>query len=136
MRIQVDKIMIEKMNETYGLNLTYADFKKFYIEVVKPVKNADPKTIRRRLKNEDGLVGEMMDYIYNNKEVIEKVRNFGYEYGKKIALQELKKTGAIKGNRRFYKMPKKYKEYEEFESDFNNSAFLGYSSTYYENLPK
>lgn len=52
MRIQVDKIMIEKMNETYGLNLTYADFKKFYIEVVKPAKNADPKTIRRRLENE------------------------------------------------------------------------------------
>ncbi len=136
MRIQVDKIMIEKMNETYGLNLTYADFKKFYIEVVKPVKNADPKTIRRRLKNEDGLVGEMMDYIYKNQEVMEKVRDFGYEYGKKIALQELKKTGAIKGSRNFYKIPKKYKEYEEFESDFNNSAFHGYSSTYYENLPK
>lgn len=52
MRIQVDKIMIEKMNETYGLNLTYADFKKFYIEVVKPAKDADSKTIRRRLENE------------------------------------------------------------------------------------
>ena len=109
MRIQVDKIMIEKMNETYGLNLTYADFKKFYIEVVKVAKEKDPKTIRRRLKNEDGLVGEMMDYIYNNKEVIEKVRNFGYEHGKKIALQELKKTGVIKGSRNFYKIPKKYK---------------------------
>ena len=36
----------------------------------------------------------------------------------------------------YYKIPKKYKEYEEFESDFNNSAFHGYSSTYYENLPK
>ena len=55
-----------------------------------------------------------MDYIYNNQEVIEKVRNFGYEYGKKIALQELKKTGAIKGNRSFYKIPKKYKEYEGY----------------------
>lgn len=79
---------------------------------------------------------EIMDYIYKNQEVMEKVRNFGYEYGKKIALQELKKTGAIKGNRSFYKMPKKYKEYEEFESDFNHSAFLGYTSIYYENLPK
>ena len=136
MRIQVDKIMIEKMNETYGLNLTYADFKKFYIEVVKVAKEKDPKTIRRRLKNEDGLVGEIMDYIYNNQEVMEKVRNFGYEHGKKIALQELKKTGVIKGSRNFYKIPKKYKEYEEFESDFNHSAFLGYSSTCYENLPK
>lgn len=52
MRIQVDKIMIEKMNETYGLNLTYADFKKFYIEVVKPAKDADPATRRRRIENE------------------------------------------------------------------------------------
>ena len=31
-------------------------------------------------------VNEMMDYIYNNQEVMEKVRNFGYEYGKKIAI--------------------------------------------------
>ena len=81
-------------------------------------------------------VSEMMDYIYNNQEDMEKVISFGYEYGKKIALQELKKTGTIKGNRRFYKMPKKYKEYEEFESDFIHSAFLSYASTYYENLPK
>lgn len=132
MRIQVDKIMIEKMNETYGLNLTYADFKKFYIEVVKVAKEKDPATIKRGIINSS----EIMDYIYNNQEVMEKVRDFGYEYGKKIALQELKKTGAIKGSRSFYKIPKKYKEYEEFESDFNNSAFHGYSSTYYENLPK
>lgn len=52
MRIQVDKIMIEKMNETYGLNLTYADFKKFYTEVVKPAKEKDPATIKRRRINE------------------------------------------------------------------------------------
>ncbi len=58
MRIQVDKIMIEKMNETYGLNLTYADFKKFYIEVVKVAKEKDPATIKRRRINE--LINEII----------------------------------------------------------------------------
>ena len=57
MRIQVDKVMIEKMNETYGLNLTYADFKKFYIEVVKVAKEKDPATIKRRRINE--LINEI-----------------------------------------------------------------------------
>ena len=41
-------------------------------------------------------VNAIMDYIYDNQEVMEKVRNFGYEYGKKIALQELKKTGTYR----------------------------------------
>ena len=35
MRIVVDKVMIDCMNEKYNLKLSYKDFKDFYIEVVK-----------------------------------------------------------------------------------------------------
>lgn len=66
MRIQVDKIMIEKMNETYGLNLTYGDFKKFYMEVVKPAKDKDPATIKRRIQNEI-LNDEFIEHFFKEK---------------------------------------------------------------------
>lgn len=51
MKITVDKIMIEEMNKKFGSNITYADFKKWYIDVVKVARDNDPKTLKRRKEN-------------------------------------------------------------------------------------
>ena len=59
MKMMIDKIMIECMNEFYGLDLTYASFKKFYIEVVKEVRVSHPDYIKR--KKENALIA---DYVF------------------------------------------------------------------------
>ena len=69
---------------------------------------------------------EMMKY----QEEAEKIRSIAYKYGEDVALKELKKTGAIKGNRRF-RTPK---EYQAFDLAWSVSAFEGYTFTYYNYL--
>jgi len=51
MRVIIDKVLIECLNKEYGLDLTYATFKKFYIEVVKPTRDITPSVIKRRKIN-------------------------------------------------------------------------------------
>lgn len=61
MRIVVDKILIDCINKEYGLNLTYASFKRFYIEVVKLQRDLSPEEqMRNNLTNNinDLLSGE------------------------------------------------------------------------------
>lgn len=53
MRIIVDKVLIDCINKEYGLELTYASFKKFYIEVVKLQRDLSPSVGRRRKLNDD-----------------------------------------------------------------------------------
>jgi hypothetical protein len=60
MKIMIDKIMIECLNDAYGLDLTYASFKKFYIEVVKEVRLKHPDYIKRKKENAD-----IADFISN-----------------------------------------------------------------------
>ena len=66
MKITVDTIFIDLMNEEYSINLTYKDFKKFYIEKVKTFRDNDLKTQQRRAFNSEINSG-FIDYAIEIK---------------------------------------------------------------------
>ena len=43
MHIVADKIFVEELNKEFGLNLEYKDFKNFYSNKVKPLRDKSKK---------------------------------------------------------------------------------------------
>ncbi len=75
MRIVVDKVMIECINKEFCLDLTYATFKKFYIEVVKLQRDISPSVQKKRALNSninDLLSGEH-ERLYAPERLIERL---------------------------------------------------------------
>ncbi len=75
MRIIVDKVMIECLNKEFCLDLTYASFKQFYIEVVKLQRDLSPTVQKRRELNSninDLLSGEH-ERLYAPERLIERL---------------------------------------------------------------
>ncbi len=69
MKIMVDKVMIECLNKEFGLDLTYASFKKFYGEVVKVARDHSPEVRRRRALN--AKINTLV-YLHHEKETNER----------------------------------------------------------------
>lgn len=77
MRIIVDKVLIDCINKEFGLNLTYASFKKFYIEVVKLQRDLSPTVQKRRALNSDinDLLSGEHERFFEKQIIFEENRN-------------------------------------------------------------